>query len=200
MPLAGTAPAPEPTPLQVGVVPAASPAPTSAASPTPLQVGAAPAGSPTPLPRPTFGSTVAPARSSPAAVVPTPPAIVGPSGARFPTPTPPRGATPVRSPPPIPTLAAVNLFTRVWSERTLHQVGDDVSICAQAASGAVGKVSVLAPDRSTRALGEIRPPADKTCYTMRADQPGLYVLSLNLFDATGREVERQSAALWVNTR
>jgi hypothetical protein len=86
-------------------------------------------------------------------------------------------------------------MSRVWSDQVLHRVGDDALICGAAASGANAQVTVIAPDHSTRILGEFQPPSERVCYSMRLDAPGLYVLSLIVKDAGGTEIDRQSGAI-----
>jgi hypothetical protein len=130
-------------------------------------------------------------------VVPALPGLATPPALRFPTSTPTRiGAlTPSRTPPPVPTARPVTFLTRVWSDQVLHRVGDQASICGAATNGATAELTVIAPDQSTRTLGEFQPPAERVCFTMRLDQPGLYVLSLIVKDAGGTETDRQSGAL-----
>jgi len=57
---------------------------------------------------------------------------------------------------------------------------------------------VIAPDRSTRTLGEFATPTERVCYSVKVDQPELWVLTLIIKDASGAEIDRQSAALWVS--
>jgi len=173
---------------------ASAPASPSAGSPTPLALAPATVG-PTPLPTRSPVAAVAPTRPS-AVIVPalgTQPAL------RFPTstPTPARAGTlpPIRTPPPVPTTRPVTFLARVWSDQILHRVGDQASICGAAATGANAQLTVIAPDQSTQTLGEFQPPSERVCFTMRLDQPGLYVLSLIVKDAGGAEINRQSGAL-----
>lgn len=171
------------------------PGPPRTASPTPLALAPptsspAPARSPIPTSRPSAPSTPA--------IVPTPPQIfVTPPGLRFATSTPARLGTPspTRTPPAVPTARPISFLSRVWSDQMLHRVGDDALICGAAASGANAQVTVIAPDRSTRVLGEFQPPSERVCYSMRLDTPGLYVLSLIVKDAGGTEIDRQSGAM-----
>jgi hypothetical protein len=95
----------------------------------------------------------------------------------------------------IPTARPISFLSRVWSDQVLHRVGEDALICGAAASGANAEVTVIAPDRSTRILGEFQPPAERVCYSMHLDTPGLYVLSLIVKDAGGTEIDRQSGAM-----
>jgi hypothetical protein len=205
-PGAGTlGPVAESSPIASPAAPAASPAAASAASPapavSPTALALAPGtASPQPAavrsPSPIAGGTVRPTP----VIFPTPPALVTPpAGARFPTATPARLGTPgaTRTPPAVPTVRPPSIFTRVWSDQAIHKVGDQASICAAAASGASAQVQVIGPDRSTRTLGELQPPAERVCYAMKVDEPGLYVLSLIVKDANGGEIDRQSAALFV---
>jgi hypothetical protein len=180
---------PQPTSTAaLAVPPAASPAP--AASPTPLAL-APPTASPAPARSPVVTN-----RASPV-VVPTLPSLIAPPGQRFATSTPARLGTPLptRTPPPVPTLRPVSFASRVWSEQVLNRVGDNASICGAASTGANAQVSVMAPDRSMRTLGEFQPPAERVCYTMKLDEAGLYVLSLIIKDASGNEIDRQAGAL-----
>ena len=132
--------------------------------------------------------------------MPTPPALVTPPGLRFPTATPARIGSPqaARTPPPIPPARLPNVLTRVWSEQVVHRVGDDASICGQTNSGASAQLIVIAPDRSPRTLGEFATPAERVCHTLNVDQPDLWVLTLIIRDADAKEIDRQSAALWVS--
>jgi hypothetical protein len=59
-------------------------------------------------------------------------------------------------------------------------------------------IEVLAPDGTLRTLGEFQPPADRVCHTMRIDLPGIYVATLSIKDAGGRELERNATVLTVN--
>ena len=97
----------------------------------------------------------------------------------------------------MPTPRPIAFTTRIWSEQTLHRLGDDASICAQATSGASAEIFVLGPDRSNKALGQFTPPAERVCTTLSLDNAGLYVLTLIIKDAGGNETDRQSAALYV---
>jgi hypothetical protein len=131
-------------------------------------------------------------------IAPTLPSLfVTPPGLRFATATPARIGTPspTRTPPPIPTLRPITFSSRVWSEQMLNHVGDDALVCGAAISGAKARVTVIAPDRSTRTLGEFQPPAERVCYSMHLDVPGLYVLTLIIDDANGTEIDRQSGVL-----
>jgi hypothetical protein len=89
-------------------------------------------------------------------------------------------------------------LNRVWSERAIHRVGEQASICGAAPSGATAEVSVIGPDRTNRSLGEFQPPSERVCYAMKVDDAGLYVLSLIVKDSNGVETDRQSAALFVS--
>jgi hypothetical protein len=167
------------------------PSPARTASPTPLALAP-----PTASPAPTR-SPVAASRATPA-IVPTLSSIfVTPPGLRFATSTPARIGTPfpTRTPPPIPTLRPITFSSRVWSDQVLHHVGDDALICASATNGARAQMTVIAPDRSTRTLGELQPPAERVCYSMHLDDPGLYVMTLIITDAAGTEIDRQSGVL-----
>jgi hypothetical protein len=198
-------PAPTVPPTSVPAAPAAKPAgvvpspivpgQSPAASPTPLTIGA-----PTPAPTPTRVAAASPAPRQSPAVLPTPPALVTPPGLRFPTSTPARLTTPqlFRTPPPIPSPRLPTITTRVWSEQVIHRVGDDASICGQSGSGSSAQLLVIAPDRTPRTLGEFGLPADKVCYSLKVDQPELWVLTLIIRDANTNEIDRQSAALWVS--
>jgi hypothetical protein len=197
------APASTPVPAPAAASPAAPakpavtvPSPGAAASPTPLTIGA-----PRPSPAPARSPAASPAVRTVPAILPTPPALVTPpAGPRFPTSTPVRIGSPqaVRTPPPVPTPRLPNILTRVWSEQVVHKVGDDASICAQTSSGASAQLLVIAPDRSPHTLGEFSTPADRVCYTLRVDQPDLWVLTLIIRDADANEIDRQAAALWVS--
>jgi hypothetical protein len=194
------APSSSPAPVVASPpVPAAGPSPTTAVAASPPPVATAGrAASPAPVgtraPAPIAGPSP---RASPA-VVPTLPALVTPPGLRFPTSTPARLATPDRTPPPAPTRRSASFSARVWSEQVIHRVGEEASICGQASSGSSAEVSVNRPDRATMVLGVFQPPAERICYALRVDDPGLYVLTLAVKDAGGREIERQSSALWVS--
>jgi hypothetical protein len=173
-----------------------APSPAPGASPTPLTIGA-----PSPAPAPPRAPAASPAVRTAPAILPTPPALVTPPGGlRFPTSTPARigSPQPTRTPPPIPTPRLPNVLTRVWSEQVIHKVGDDASICAQTGSGASAQLLVIAPDRTPRTLGEFPTPADRVCYTLKVDQPDLWVLTLIVRDANANEIDRQAAALWVS--
>lgn len=199
-PSASPAPA---SPVAPAVQPpvAASPAPPSgqavAASPTPLALGA-----PTPSPAPirTRTPVVSPATRPSPAILPNPPALMTPSGLRFPTSTPARLTTPqlFRTPPSIPSPRPPGVSTRVWSEQMMHNVGDDASICGQTSAGSSAQLLVIAPDRTLRILGEFATPAERVCFSLKVDQPELWVLTLIVRDANANEIDRQSAALWVS--
>ena len=165
---------------------AASPAP--AASPTPLALAP-----PTAVPSPTRTPVVV-SRASPVLV---PALVTPPGGLRFPTSTPARIGTPspTRTPPPVPTSRIPSFLSRVWSDQILHKVGDQAAICGSASTGASAQVTVITPDRATLTLGEFQPPAERVCYGLRLDKPGLYVLSLIVKDASGTEIDRQSGVL-----
>ena len=68
----------------------------------------------------------------------------------------------------------------------IHKVGDDASICAQTGSGASAQLLVIAPDRTPHTLGEFQTPADRVCYTLKVDQPDLWVLTLIIRDANAQ--------------
>jgi hypothetical protein len=193
-------PSSTPAPAIASPVPPATQSPTAASSavaapPTPLTLGA-PSPSPAPVRSPASRPT---ARPSPA-ILPTPPALVTPPGLRFPTSTPARLSTPqlFRTPPPIPSPRLPTVSTRVWSDQVIHRVGEDASICGQTSSGSSAQLVVIAPDRSTRTLGEFATPTERVCYSVKVDQPELWVLTLIIKDASGAEIDRQSAALWVS--
>ena len=80
----------------------------------------------------------------------------------------------------------------------LHRVGEDASICGQTSSGSSAELTVIAPDRTTRSLGQFATPAERVCFSLKVDQPELWVLTLIVKDASGSEIDRQSAALWVS--
>ena len=80
----------------------------------------------------------------------------------------------------------------------IHRVGDNASICGQTNAGASAQLLVIAPDRTPRTLGEFAVPAERVCFPLTVDQPELWVLTLIIRDANANEIDRQSAALWVN--
>ena len=172
----------------------AAPSPAPAGSPTPLTIGAPP--SPAPVRSPTAVPGV---RLTPA-ILPTPPVLVTPPGLRSPTSTPARIGSPqaMRTPPPIPSPRLPTISTRVWSEQIIHKVGDNASICAQTSQGASAQLMVIAPDGAPRTLAEFSTPSDRVCHTLNVDQPDLWVLTLIIRDADVKEIDRQSAALWVS--
>jgi hypothetical protein len=185
--------------LSAAPVPTGSPAPAAAssgpaASPTPLALGA-----PSATPRPTRSPAPSPtARPAPTGL-PAPVIFATPPGLRFASATPIRLGTPqpTRTAPPIPSPRLPIVTTRVWSDQVLHRIGEDASICGQSGSGSSAELTVIAPDRSTRTLGEFATPSDRVCYSLALDQPELWVLTLIVKDASGAEIDRQSAALWV---
>jgi hypothetical protein len=181
-------------------VPAGSPASAAAprspvASPTPLAFGPATSTS-LPTRTPASSPTARPAATSlPAPVIfATPPGlrIASATPIRLGTPQPTRTSAPVL-PPRLPTIT-----TRVWSDQVLHRIGEDASICGQSGTGSSAALSVIAPDHSTRILGEFATPTERVCYALKVDQPELWVLTLIVKDASGNEIDRQSAALWVS--
>ncbi|MFN8635829.1 MAG: hypothetical protein U0893_18425 [Chloroflexota bacterium] len=145
------------------------------------------------------GAAASPAaRTSPVAAGPVPPLIDPLPGLRFPTPTPARIGTPAptRTPPAVPTARPVGFLNRVWSEQTIHKVGDQATVCGSATTGNQAELLVMAPDRGITTLGQFQPPAERFCQPLKVDQSGLYVLTLVVKDANGGELDRQSAALW----
>ena len=77
----------------------------------------------------------------------------------------------------------------------MYKVGEEASVCAQATFGNSAQISVLMPDGSQRTLGEFQPPADRVCQTLKLDNPGIYVLTLSVKDASGRELERHATVV-----
>ena len=114
---------------------------------------------------------------------------------RFPTNTPARIAAPTRTPPPVPTPRPAAATTPLRADHSAYKVGEDATICAQATFGSAAQIQVLEPNGATRTLGEFQPPADRVCQTFRLEIPGIYVLTLTVKDAAGRELERHATVI-----
>jgi hypothetical protein len=200
-PAAAGSPVPGAPPLPAAspALSAASPRPVAtsrpAASPTLLAFGA-PTSTPLPTRTPAPGPT---ARSAPTGL-PPPVIFAPPPGLRFASATPIRPGTPqpTRTAPPVQPPRLPTVATRVWSDQVLHRIGEDASICGQSPGGSSAEVTVIAPDRSTRTLGEFPTPSERVCYPLTLDQPELWVLTIIVRDAGRNEIDRQSAALWVS--
>ncbi|MCC7367324.1 MAG: hypothetical protein IT306_02815 [Chloroflexi bacterium] len=185
--------APSPSPVAQA---AATPSP-SAARPSETVAAATPSQAVTPATPPTppraAGSPAPagspPTRFSPPVIGPTPPSLILPPGLSFPTSTPARIIA-TRTPLPVPTLRPITTNAPLRADRNTYSVGEEATLCAQATHGSSAQINVLGPDGSQRTLGEFQPPADRVCQTLRLDLPGLYVVTLTVRDAGGRELER----------
>jgi hypothetical protein len=193
-PIPGAPPLPAASPALSAASPRPAPASRPAASPTPLAFGA-PTSTPLPTRTPAPGPTARPSATG----LPAPVIFATPPGLRFASATPIRPGTPqpTRTVPPVPSRLPA-IATRVWSDQVLHRIGEDASICGQSNSGSSAEVTVIAPDRSTRSLGEFPTPSERVCYSLTVDQPELWVLTIIVKDASRNEIDRQSAALWVS--
>ncbi|MGE3912139.1 MAG: hypothetical protein AB7K36_22455, partial [Chloroflexota bacterium] len=105
---------------------------------------------------------------------------------------------PTRTPPPVPTPRAASATSPIVADRPMYQTGEDASVCAQATYGQTAIIEVLGPDGTLRTLGEFQPPAERVCQTFRLENPGIYVLTLTVKDANGRELERHATVVSAN--
>ena len=77
----------------------------------------------------------------------------------------------------------------------MYKVGEDASVCAQASFGSVAQMGLLGPDGTQSTLGEFQPPAERVCHTFKLENPGIYVVTLSVKDASGRELERHATVV-----